>query len=228
MITEDITALLGKQEELCEELQAYYEPGGKGDWPTVRHPLVYSIPHTEQMNAMLNERLRCLKKRVAEHKAKRDWSAYFMFHERPYRLEAFVGVMKKMSDTAYWKNLSWLWRDTENSWQNLAAWSLLFQAKRPRREKLMTKSERVNVAKLGPVIRVYRGCISLNRRGLSWTTDHAKAKFFAKRLLREGQTGIVLHGEVATEDVLAFFEQRGESEIVTLNKSVRIVREELV
>lgn len=61
---------------------------------------------------------------------------------------------------------------------------------------------------------IYRGAIAeLNEDGWSWTTDRAKAHWFAKRGFG-GEERVVLKATVAKANVLAYLTGRNESEIV--------------
>ena len=54
----NLTELMAKKEDLCFELLKYNSNGYMFD--SVRHPLLYSVPHTNQMNAVLNFRIKIL------------------------------------------------------------------------------------------------------------------------------------------------------------------------
>lgn len=58
-----------------------------GDWPALRHPLVYSIPYMEVENALLNRRLKDKREHVAKAIRERKWGTVIMLHERPYRAQ---------------------------------------------------------------------------------------------------------------------------------------------
>lgn len=62
---------------------------------------------------------------------------------------------------------------------------------------------------------VYRGvAVNRNPHGLSWTIDYSKAKWFAHRFDTENEEGYILKASISKFDVLAYFDSRGESEIV--------------
>lgn len=63
---------------------------------------------------------------------------------------------------------------------------------------------------------LYRGCRrKRDGRGMSWTSDPIKARWFAKRLLRrKGQPGYVFRTTVKPDALLARFVGRGEAEYV--------------
>ena len=70
---------------------------------------------------------------------------------------------------------------------------------------------------------VYRGVTSYNEKrvkGLSWTLDEEKAKWFAERF---GENGKVYSAEIDKKDVYAYFGSRGESEVVVDPKGLRAI-----
>ena len=52
----DLDILMQRPEPLDRELQGYLVDSILG--PVIKHPLVFSIPHSPQLNAMANARLR--------------------------------------------------------------------------------------------------------------------------------------------------------------------------
>lgn len=71
---------------------------------------------------------------------------------------------------------------------------------------------------------VYRGvAINRNPHGLSWTTDYSKAEWFAHRYDTGSEEGYLLKADISRSNILAYFDSRGESEVVVnvfeLNKN---------
>ena len=61
--------------------------------------------------------------------------------------------------------------------------------------------------------------------GISWTLDYNKAEWFARRFLAGGTGyGVVAEAICNPKDVIAYFESRGEKEIVIDPSKVRILR----
>lgn len=91
-----IKEMFGKQEPLCAELQRHLfvdEVLG----PCIKHPLLFSVPHVEPLNAMCNKRLEFIKDRVAAAKLEGKFAEFIMFHERPYRCSARCGSTARTS-----------------------------------------------------------------------------------------------------------------------------------
>lgn len=89
---------------------------------------------------------------------------------------------------------------------------------------LMSDEERTLLSKLGESVTVYRGVTSYNAqniRALSWTTDKAKAEWFAHRF---NEKGTVYMAQIKKSHILAVFASRGESEIVLNPKGLMQLR----
>jgi hypothetical protein len=66
---------------------------------------------------------------------------------------------------------------------------------------------------------VYRGYQrGLNPKGFSYTLDKAKAKWFSKRLARNNAESVVKQRFVKKDQVIAYLEGRGESEVIIIDK----------
>lgn len=62
---------------------------------------------------------------------------------------------------------------------------------------------------------VYRGiAVNRNPHGLSWTTDYSKAEWFAHRYDTDSEEGYILKANISRSNILAYFDSRGESEVV--------------
>lgn len=223
MNNEEFMALLDKREPLDPELEAYLIEMEGTPFRAVKHPLVFAVPYIEQCNAQLNYRLRMLKAEAAEAKAKGEWSRYIWTHERPYRPDALQdAVAAGLGGPEYWELLGELWTDTEFPRQHgLARWMHLFGRMTPGKERLMREEDRAVYVKLPDAITVYRGSWKDCESGLSWTTDRQRAEWFARRLLKQGEKGVVTQGTAAKRDVIAYFGGRNESEVVINPRLVR-------
>lgn len=218
---DEMNALLQKQEELDPELADYLEEVGQFG-PCIRHPLVYSMVHFPQQNAWVNNQLRGKKRLVAQAEAEGEWHSYIYLHERPYRVDAFVSMMNRMSDTQYWHNLASIWMDSENIRQNPQVWQRLLRSKRPGRMAIMDDEEREALEAMPGLIPVYQGHTAKRHDGWSWTTDRAKAEWFAQRFSDfEDSPPVLTEGVVLKRLVIAYFTGRGESEIVADRRNVK-------
>jgi hypothetical protein len=214
--------LMETQEELDPELEAYREVSEQG-WDMIRHPLVYSVLHVPQMNALVNAQLKAKKKAMARAVHKRDWHSYVFLHEKPYRIDAFAAVCGRIGDSRYWELLGDIWTNTENMWQNQQSWTECLTAARRYRSHMMTAEER-GTLNLYPArgIPVYRGfSVPGGEVGLSWTVNKTVAKFFACRLAELHHSPRIAAGFVDRRNVIAYFNGRDESEVVVLPNNVR-------
>ena len=184
----------------------------------LQHPLVYAVPYLEQMNNHYNRRYEYVKAEVAKALEDGDFFRYVFSHERPYRVNAFIHCIANytVSDEDYWELLGSIWGDSENIWQNLTKWKRLLRSKRPHRARFM-EEDREKLKDLPQQLKVYRGCIrGKNEKGLSWTLDKDRAKWFSNRLRQKTQNACVLEKEIPKSKVFAYLTRRGESEIVIL------------
>ena len=204
----EFAKIMGSNEDLHPDLVPYVSDGPLGK--QLRHPLVYQIAMTGNgwANAYYLQKVGDVKKTLENKK----YDSFVWLHERPYRIEAFQEIEHLLSDTAYWKLLSEIWTDTENQWQNHEEWKELLSSARSSRHYLMNEEEFNLLQSLPDEVTIYRGCQpGINENGLSWTTDKAKAEFFAKRFSKEG---IILEKTISKSDIIALLTGRGESEVI--------------
>lgn len=195
---------------LVPELQAAVRPSRLG--PIVHHPLVVSVPYSPILNEYLNKVFAMKTQRVAASLAARDWHQYIWWHERPYRLDIFLTIMGRLDGATYWNLLGDIWTDTETIYVNRRVWMTLLTSSQPDRQAIMSAEEQSIFAALPDKVMVYRGYVpGKNKRGLSWTLSEVKARWFADRF---GQGGAVCQRIVRRSAILAYFNRRGEDEVV--------------
>lgn len=224
----DLMKILASDEPLHEDLAAYLEV--KEGIEFLRHPLVYQIYGVNY--GLANMQYKKKQESVAKAIAKGDWYTYVFLHERPYRCDALLAVREvgdRLTDERWWRLVGSVWTDSENIWQNFAEWDDILNTDRPERESMMDADERRIFDELPNEITVYRGSVAgLNEGGLSWTTDPAVARFFARRRNDKGR-GVIDTGLVQKALVVAYFDGRNENEIVVEHgEAVTIIgREEI-
>ena len=202
--------LLSKKEPLRKELKKY--EGKHNGMQVVRHPLVYSVPHHESFNALLNKRYETIKKECDKALMEKDYGKFIFWHERPYRLDAFVQNMNFMSDKEYWKILGEIWIDSENIWQNLSKWKKLLSDKRASKHLFMISDD----YKIPEKITAYRGYApNQNENGISYTLDKNKAEWFAKRYWKKN--GEVKEITITKNKVFAYISTRDEKKLSSFN-----------
>lgn len=208
-----IQELLGKQEPLCAELQRHlYRDEHLG--PCIKHPLLFSVPHMEPLNAMCNKRLEWVKDRVATAKLAGNFGAFIMFHERPYRWDALQELDDDLGldNATFWELFGEVWIDSENIWQHFDWIADQLRDDRPGKENIMDAAERKAFAALPDMVTLYRGHQVRNRHGLSWTLDYSKAEWFAKRF--QSKRWQVDTRSVPKDHLVALLLGRGEQEII--------------
>lgn len=214
LLPKNLTDLLERKEELNEELAPYLNDSGP--FLALQHPLIYSVPHFSELNAIVNARYHMISQANADNLSKGDYIRYLLNHERPWRLDAFEKIQDKLSNKQYWETLSWIYIDCENIWQNYDVWNqLLFDTKRKGKSAFMNVNERRVFKSLPNLIKIYRGVSSNHKEGISWTTDKSKATWFPQRfsaLRPDGAKLIIAH--IHKSKVLAYLNSREESEIV--------------
>lgn len=204
--------IMQREEELLPELQAYYEEGG--NFPMVRHPLVFSVPHSPQQNAMVNEQYRHKLAAVEKAFCENNFGAYIALHERAYRLDAFKEYIENatVSSKEYWSTLADIYTDSENIYQNFDEWVELLSADRDYKRNLMNEEELEHLYQLPDIVSIYRGYKYCDTsKWLSWSTNILKAKFFADRFIADGH---VAHARVWKRDIIAYFNGRDEDEVL--------------
>jgi hypothetical protein len=204
---------------LHPDLIPYLNKTSKTGFQVIQHPLVYSVPHSDAMNKMVNMRYLDKKEGINKALLEKDFSRYVWSHERPFRLNAFCDIYPNLDSETYWEMLGSIWTDTENSWQAVDTWEYLWTINIPNREFCMDEKEKEIYNSFDEKIIAYRGGIQKNKHGLSWTLDIRKAEFFANRF---NQNGIVYEAIIDKENIMAYFAGRNESEIVVKPKSFKI------
>jgi hypothetical protein len=190
---------------------------------------VYSIFHAPQMNGMVNALLKQKKAGLERALCKDDWETYVFLHERPYRLDAFMKIRHDITRSQnYWTLLGHIWQDSENIWQHLDDWRLLFEEpERGYMEFFMDDDDR-KAFSLPPqkggmpaTFPIYRGFnYDGGEDGFSWTIDRARAEWFARRFSDSDHQPLVAAGTVGRKDVIGYLTGRGEQEIVVLPENV--------
>ena len=195
--------------KLNPELQKFVVETEIGKY--IKHPLVFSpLVLPGLANQMLEQKYNQLRKALDT----KNFSQYVFLHERPYRVSVFKDIKHELTDENYWKLLSSIWTDTENSYQDLGTWKNLFKSKRGQRHNLMTEDELNTMESLDDTVTIFRGCVkNLNEDGLSWTLDKERAEWFANRF---DQEGIVIEKAIGKEKIVAYFGGRGEQEIIVI------------
>ena len=189
------------------------------------HPLMRLMSFGPEMVEKANSDYVVLRKRLDESVAAKDWDTFMFLHARPHRPATLASMAPQLSDHDYWRLLGAVYIDAEGVGADKRLWRRLLTAKRPGRECMMTPEERQTLASMPDPITVYRGYgNAASAMGWSWTTDRAKAEWFARRSgsKRPGVTT----GEIDKVNVVAYLTQRKESEIVADPKCIHVLSKE--
>jgi hypothetical protein len=214
-LTEPVVPLHPELERYCYESETF--------GMCIKHPMVFSMVHFPQQNAMVNAQLDYkLKARRKAMKAK-DWHTYLFLHERPYRVDAFKRIKNRLSDEQYWDLLSDIWIDSENIRENSRVWERLLRDPRPGREWMMSDDDRLAFHTLPETIEVFQGHTDERHDGWSWTTNLATAEWFAHRFADlEQASPVVSYGTCSKDLVTAYLTGRNEAEILIDRRLVSI------
>lgn len=207
-------------ELLNPELAAYLVHNELG--ANIKHPLVFSIMHSEEFNHYVNQSLVAKKEVLKRALEEKDWDQAIFIFEKPYRLQKTVEYGHLMDEKSYWNCVRHSWLASENVFENKDILHKLFRlpTKTPLYD-LMEQEDRETFEKFPETMYIYRGCQSINKHGWSWTTNFGKAKWFAKRWNLASQ--VLLKAKVNKEKVLAYLNGRSEDEIIVEPKNVKVV-----
>lgn len=180
--------------------------------PYVSQPMFFSWKMANDILAHKNQR-------AAEYRAAGNLDGLMFLYERPYRLPMLETLWKiGQIDAAQLRELlPGVWVDAEPATE--LRWFPLFKAARKAGGPLVTPKFPLPDA---DPITVYRGQKTRARRelGIAWSTDIKTAEFFAKRM---GGEGWIVKATVPRRHVWAYFDDRGESELITHPTFVTVV-----
>jgi hypothetical protein len=217
----------GSSEELLPGLAKHVSSHDGFGWSMLRHPLVYSVPYSPLQNRMLNASYEAKRSMLADAHAAGDLIKYVYLHERPYRLNALLSgarLIREVTAAAYWDAVGSVWRDSENVHELWDSWRRVWLgANRSHgiqgREHVMSRLDYEALQAMPDVIEIFHGEEHPDRIGMSWTLDEGVARWFAKRFTRAGR---LYRGRVRKSDVIAYFTQRGEEEILVAPELVML------
>ena len=149
----------------------------------------------------------------------------YIMVRKSYRLTFLKYAKKFMSLKDFSHYLADAWVSSENPSQDVnCSLSLLISWFQQADKKVLMETEDYQVyVSLPDELRIYRG-VTLGREphGLSWTANLETAKWFAHRFDRDDKTGYIETAIVKKEDVLAYFNTRGEDELVVNVRNLEI------
>lgn len=195
--------------DLRDRLQVGTIPGSF----TLYHPLVIKPFYTEDQAEQVNQQYELKRTMLTDAWNYRVYEDYIMLHERPYRITALLQVADLITThPEHWKLVGMVWQDSENIYQHLAAWEIVFNSERPAKECMMNKAEQQVYSQFKDVVEVYRGSSPENLEGYSWTLSKQVAEQFAARSYAGNP--LISYSAVDPEDIHAYFNGRDEQEII--------------
>lgn len=214
--------LINKQEELHKDLVPYVE--NSIGFTCLKHPLVFGIPYSKEMNAIYNEQYKHKKEAIDKAFKSKNWGSYLFLHERPYRLSQFLNIIDQLSNKDYGKYFAEIWIDSENLWQfNF----ILEQLINHPGSKFMMDDEDKKLYKLLPKeFVIHRGHQGKNKKGYSWTLSYWQAKRFSDRFQYKNK--YISSALVKKEDICTVLKGRGELEIVVPPNKVKFLRQQTI
>ena len=189
------------------------------DHPVFESAITYDPINGEMVNIVEdNMALQRIRDEYEKRIKKADLSEIFLIIRKNYHLTFLKFSKQYYSAKDFAKYLSYAWVNSENPNQdvNVNIKTLINWFSRAEKKYLMSKKDYEVFDSLPAEVEIYRG-IGVGRsaeKGLSWTNDLKTADFFANRFNRGKDKGYILKGKIKKEDVFAFFNSRGENELL--------------
>lgn len=158
--------------------------------------------------------------------AKDVFSVYFIIR-KSYRLTFLKYIKDYLSEEDFSKLLADAWVSSENPNQdtNVTVATITKWFRKSDKRLLMTEEDYQVFLNLNPEIKIYRGvAVGRNPKGLSWTMNYKKAEWFANRFNTLDKKGYIQEATIQKGKVLAYFNTRGEEEIVASVNDMNNVR----
>ena len=201
----------------------------------VYHPFISScvVPVNRDLYNIIEhpEKLIEYTKAVEERIDEADLCGIYVLVNKPYRLTFLKYCEPYLSekDLAQYFADAWVSSENPNQDANCSISYLTKMFKKCNKEQLMTEEDYEVYQSLPDEITLYRGvAVGRNPKGLSWTQNLKTAEWFAHRFDKSDQKGYVQVTTAKKSDVLAYFNTRGEDEIVYNSKgkaSVTVLEE---
>ena len=147
------------------------------------------------------------------------------------RFEKFLQIKESLSDKEYWVALSFAYTSTDYLGRYYNEINEAFLSNRPYREYLMSEEETLFLNSLPEGITIYRGMFvkdhQVNHFGVSWTLSRKVAEFFATingRTHNPNKDKRKVYKKIINKsEVIAYFKERNEYEIIYVEKPVNLI-----
>ena len=137
-----------------------------------------------------------------------------IYMDKAYHMLFFKYMNEFLDEKEFAEYLSHIWVMSENPNQdiNVSLKEIKKWFKKANKEYLMTKDDYEYYKNLPDKIKIYRGVAKgRNPKGISYTDEKETAEWFMNRF---GKDGYLIEKEVDKKDIAAYFNTRGEKEIV--------------
>ena len=138
------------------------------------------------------------------------------------RFQTFLKIKDELNDIDYWRILADAYTASDNLYYLKEEIKEAFLEDRSEREYLMNKKELKVYNSLPEIITIYRGMTTEELEsgdfGVSWTLSRERADYFAftygRNFSTEGIPKVVHQLEVKKVEILAYFNERNEQEVI--------------
>ncbi len=196
--------------KLNPELQRFVHKSFNGNKWICHHLINQPLPLDADGIDICNNLLVSKQKSFDDALKNEDWLKWILIIEEPMRA-MLLNVYKKRikSHIEYWQLVSSIWMNLHFIHDKMDDLIQLFEDPRPGREFLMNESERATLSSMPDVIEIWRGHRNAVT-GWSWTINKDIAIWFAMHSCGKNLS----HGYCKKNDVVAYYNQRKEHEIV--------------
>jgi hypothetical protein len=140
--------------------------------------------------------------------------------------QVFLSLKPILKGKLYWETLREAYTMSDNLFIYRFDLRAAFMSEEENRDSLMLKKEKMIFNNLPDKVKIYRGVttdeIESNNFGLSWSLRREVAEFFAFKYCRNYDTvsslKTVIELEVDKNEIIAYFQDRKEEEIIYLGK----------
>jgi hypothetical protein len=138
------------------------------------------------------------------------------------KINLLIDNADTFSDEEYWRELAYAYIMQNYKKIPYKTYYELFTSKRAFREKLMSEEEKQLLAQLPETLTIYRGGSLAEHKskkyGISWSLDKKIAEQFADvKGIRDKKEMIVIEKQINKADVIAYFKERQEEEIIYIH-----------
>lgn len=198
--------------------------------PFISNTMIYDRETQDFINLEEEENLAKYREKMSKKIDEADLTYLYMLINKPYRLAFIKYTESYLSSEDLAKFLADAWVSTENPNQdvNCPIPYLTRLFKRCDKRYLMTEEDYKVYDSLPNEFTIYRGVTPGHTpKGLSWTRNKDKAIWFASRFNTGSKKGYLLTTVINKSDVLAYFNTRGEEEILVNANSNKYKKERI-